>query len=194
MTVRLAGVKAPVPVVVLQFASMIRSRLGKALLISAAGAALVVIVRAVRGEPAPAFELPGGGGGAWPTLRPEATPDWVGPVAAPPDAAPLAAPPDAAPTAGEPPDAGEPSAGEPSDDVPFVELRFAEAPFDDEAQGAPWIEASAGPPPATHLVKAKLGSGIYHLPGMMNYDRTRPDRYYRTAAEAEADGLRAAKR
>ena len=62
------------------------------------------------------------------------------------------------------------------------------------SQEPAWIEAIAGPPPASHPVKAKLGSGIYHLPGMMNYDRTKPDRYYRSAADAEADGLRAAKR
>jgi hypothetical protein len=43
-------------------------------------------------------------------------------------------------------------------------------------------------------VKAKLSSKIFHLPGMSMYDRTRPDRCYAGAAEAEADGLRAAKR
>ena len=32
-------------------------------------------------------------------------------------------------------------------------------------------------------------SGIYHLPGMLNYERARPDRCYRTTADAEADGL-----
>jgi hypothetical protein len=57
-----------------------------------------------------------------------------------------------------------------------------------------WLEATGGPPPAAYPVKAKLGSGIYHLPGMINYDRTKPDRYYRSAADAEADGLRVAKR
>jgi hypothetical protein len=43
-------------------------------------------------------------------------------------------------------------------------------------------------------VKAKLASKIFHLPGMLNYDRTRPDRCYRDAGAAEADGLRPAKR
>ena len=52
----------------------------------------------------------------------------------------------------------------------------------------------AGRRPATHPVKAKLKSGIYHLPGMLNYDRTVPDRCYRDAEAAEADGLRTAKR
>jgi len=43
-------------------------------------------------------------------------------------------------------------------------------------------------------VKAKLGSGIYHVPGGGNYDRTHADRCYANAEAAEADGLRAAKR
>ena len=59
---------------------------------------------------------------------------------------------------------------------------------------APWIDAEGGSSPATHPVKAKLKSGIYHLPGMLNYDRTVPDRWYRDAEAAEADGLRKAKR
>ena len=48
--------------------------------------------------------------------------------------------------------------------------------------------------PATHPVKAKLASGIYHVPGGVNYERTKPDRCYVDAAAAEADGLRASKR
>jgi hypothetical protein len=48
--------------------------------------------------------------------------------------------------------------------------------------------------PATHPVKAKLASGIFHVPGGGNYERTKPDRCYVSAEAAEADGLRAAKR
>jgi hypothetical protein len=67
------------------------------------------------------------------------------------------------------------------------------------AVAMPIIEPSIDPDadgscPATHPVKAKLASGIYHVPGGGNYDRTRPDRCYLDAAAAEADGLRAAKR
>ena len=43
--------------------------------------------------------------------------------------------------------------------------------------------------PATHPVKAKLASGIYHEPGGGNYERTKADRCYLDAAAAEADGL-----
>lgn len=53
--------------------------------------------------------------------------------------------------------------------------------------------ASAGAP-AGYPVKVKLSSGIYHEPGTFNYERTRPDRWYRSPAEAAADGFRAPKR
>jgi hypothetical protein len=62
-----------------------------------------------------------------------------------------------------------------------------------EDDAAPWIDGAAGPS-ADHPVKAKLRSGIYHLPGMLNYERCTPDRWYRDAEAAEADGLRPAKR
>ena len=48
--------------------------------------------------------------------------------------------------------------------------------------------------PLTHPVKAKLASGIYHVPGGGNYERNKPDRCYVSAEAAEADGLRPAKR
>ena len=57
-----------------------------------------------------------------------------------------------------------------------------------------WVEPSDGGCPASHPVKAKLSSKIFHLPGMANYERTSPDRCYLDATHAEADGLRAAKR
>ena len=60
--------------------------------------------------------------------------------------------------------------------------------------GAAWLEPVDGDCPPTHLVKAKVSSGIYHLPGMAAYTRTHPDRCYRDAAAAEADGLRPANR
>jgi hypothetical protein len=57
-----------------------------------------------------------------------------------------------------------------------------------------WVEPDAnGECPATHPIKAKLGSGIYHVPGGVNYARTKADRCYADAAAAEADGLRPSK-
>ena len=57
-----------------------------------------------------------------------------------------------------------------------------------------WVEPSGDVCPTSHPVKGKLSSKIFHLPGMLNYDRTKPDRCYVDAQQAEADGLRAAKR
>jgi hypothetical protein len=62
------------------------------------------------------------------------------------------------------------------------------------AELAPWVEPVDGECPPTHPVKGKLASKIYHLPGGFNYARTKPDRCYRDAAAAEADGLRPSKR
>jgi hypothetical protein len=57
-----------------------------------------------------------------------------------------------------------------------------------------WVEPDGDACPATHPVKAKLASGIFHQPGGQMYDRTTPDRCYRDADAAIADGLRASKR
>jgi hypothetical protein len=47
--------------------------------------------------------------------------------------------------------------------------------------------------PATHPIKAKLASGIYHVPGGANYERTKPDRCYADEPAAISDGLRRSK-
>lgn len=69
-------------------------------------------------------------------------------------------------------------------------------PTEQAASGvsATGLDATDGACPATHPIKAKLASGIYHVPGGANYDRTRADRCYVDAAAAEVDGLRPAKR
>lgn len=59
---------------------------------------------------------------------------------------------------------------------------------------APWVEPVDGSCPASHPVKVKMASGIYHVPGGNSYERTKPDRCYLDTAAAEADGLRPAKR
>jgi hypothetical protein len=58
---------------------------------------------------------------------------------------------------------------------------------------APWVEPNDGSCPASHPVKAKLGSGIFHVPGGASYERTKADRCYCDADAAQRDGLRAAK-
>lgn len=60
--------------------------------------------------------------------------------------------------------------------------------------GAPWVEPDGKACPPGHPVKAKLASRLYHLPGMLAYDRTVPDRCYADPAGAEADGFTRAKR
>jgi hypothetical protein len=61
------------------------------------------------------------------------------------------------------------------------------------AKGGP-VEPVDGVCPATHPVKAKERSRIFHVPGGLSYARTVPDRCYADAATATADGFRAAKR
>ena len=56
--------------------------------------------------------------------------------------------------------------------------------------GDAWVEPTDGTCPASHPVKAKMSSKIFHVAGGLNYERTHPDRCYRDAAAAEADGLR----
>jgi hypothetical protein len=64
----------------------------------------------------------------------------------------------------------------------------------EDGEGTAWVESVDGACPATHPVKAKLSSGIFHVPGGQSYDRTKADRCYRDAEAAEADGLRQAAR
>jgi hypothetical protein len=58
----------------------------------------------------------------------------------------------------------------------------------------PWVDPKGTVCPKTHPVKGKLSSMIFQVPGNFAYERTTPDRCYKTADEAEDDGLRAAKR
>ena len=64
----------------------------------------------------------------------------------------------------------------------------------DLTDGALWTTPVDGECPDGFPIKAKLSSGIFHLPGMSAYGRTHPDRCYASADDALLDGLRAAKR
>jgi hypothetical protein len=106
---------------------------------------------------------------SWPPLQPEPAPTIAATTALVPD-------PEAPKTAAAPPKkAAAPKAAAPT-------------------ATTAWVEPSGDVCPTTHPVKAKLSSKIFHLPGMLNYDRTKPDRCYSDAPSAEADGLRPAKR
>jgi len=78
---------------------------------------------------------------------------------------------------------------------PIPRPRPSSTPRPDASDGAEAsVEPLEGACPASHPVKGKVASGIYHLPGGLNYERTRPDRCYADADAAESDGLRPAKR
>jgi hypothetical protein len=76
-----------------------------------------------------------------------------------------------------------------------VEDVEAGAVTDGDGEGQVWSDPhDDGSCPVTHPVKAKLASGVFHLPGMANYERTKADRCYPDADTARADDLRQAKR
>ncbi|MGH9132824.1 MAG: hypothetical protein ACRDZZ_02730 [Ilumatobacteraceae bacterium] len=78
---------------------------------------------------------------------------------------------------------------------------FAEMPVSDsaatdaasETAARGWVPPVDGACPAGYPVKGNASSGIYHVPGGRFYARTVPERCYASAADAEADGYRAAK-
>ena len=88
----------------------------------------------------------------------------------------------------------EPVADEPLPAPTPVKKSAPKAKAKPKAATTPWVEPVEGGCPDSHPVKAKLSSGIFHLPGGFAYPRTRPDRCYIDAAAAESDGLRPAKR
>ena len=67
---------------------------------------------------------------------------------------------------------------------------------DDRAEDSPaptWVAPVDGACPSGYPIKGNANSLIYHVPGGRFYDRTVPERCYASAADAEADGYRAAK-
>jgi hypothetical protein len=85
--------------------------------------------------------------------------------------------------------------GEAPSQIGADEGRGAPAPTEAAATAAAWVAPNdGGTCPPGYPVKVKERSGIFHLPGMLAYDRTAPDRCYASAEAAEADGFRPAKR
>ena len=73
-------------------------------------------------------------------------------------------------------------------DAPLVD------PQPESAANAPtWLPPVEGACPSGYPIKGNSNSRIYHVPGGRFYDRTVPERCYASAADAEADGYRAAK-
>ena len=155
-------------------------------MLAALGAAIAALVKALRGPSAPAFaNHPSMGDG---TGRPLL-------VAVPPaevEVAPSAViePAPAAVIEPAPPTAVEPA---PATQVERASAAALEVvPPDEEAPS--WREPIDGACPDGYLIKAKVASGIFHVPGGLAYDRTKPDRCYPSPEAAMADGFRAAKR
>lgn len=155
-------------------------RVRRLLLITLLGFLAVKAIRSLRGPEAPAF-----------TRHPSAwdgqatTPDPA--VAARPATASTAAPAASSPPvpAPEPAPAPEPVTPPVAEPAPPSPAASAETT---------WVRPVDGSCPQGFPIKAKERSGIYHEPGMFAYERTNPDRCYPTAADAQADGFRAAKR
>jgi hypothetical protein len=117
-------------------------------------------------------------------------------VPAPPPteaAAPPARPPKKAPLKAAPAPRKPAPAKVAAKKVPAKKAGAKKAAGAKQARSA-WVEPAGDVCPTSHPVKAKLASKIFHVPGMLNYLRTKPDRCYRDARAAEADGLRPAKR
>jgi hypothetical protein len=70
----------------------------------------------------------------------------------------------------------------------------AAIPAEPASGTAVWVVGDGARCPATHPVKVKLKSGLFHLPGMFAYERTVPDRCYVDEASAAAEGFTKAKR
>ena len=159
---------------------MLRRNFRIGLLVGLLGGAAVALVKAVQGRVAGAPEAPPA---PWKPL---------------PDAEPVVVPRAAAPTA--PPAERSPANVADLQEAPKPATPAKKAPAAPPAKkssppkAAPWVAPVDGECPPSHPVKAKMTSMIYHLPGGLNYARTRPDRCYRDAEAAEADGLRPAKR
>ncbi len=88
----------------------------------------------------------------------------------------------------------------PAPDAPVVETEPSPPLATTDATGPTgaalgWVEPGPGGScPPGFPVKAKLSSGIFHVPEGAFYGRTVPDRCYVDGASAEADGLRRSKR
>lgn len=80
-------------------------------------------------------------------------------------------------------------------ELPPLPTFAGEVPGEPPAAPTGWVlPAADGTCPPDHPIKAKIASGIYHVPGGIFYERTHPDRCYVDGAAAEADGLRPARR
>ena len=151
------------------------ARMFRLIKIGAIGGLIVGAVRMLLGRRQP----PVTGEASWPTLAEQAAASQAQPTA---------------PAADEPVGQSADEPAEPAEQAEQADDEPGEPAAEEPAAVEDWVEPVDGACPATHPVKGKPGSGIYHEPGGLFYDRTVPQRCYRSAEAAEADGLRAPKR
>ena len=77
-------------------------------------------------------------------------------------------------------------------DAPLVNVRDDDTATED-LPAPTWVAPVDGACPTGYPIKGHSNSRIYHVPGGRFYERTVPERCYASAADAEADGYRAAK-
>jgi hypothetical protein len=152
------------------------------------GALVALLVKKLRGDPAPQFSN-------HPTVKGGPV---VDPIRQPTPAARPAPRDPTVPASGTTLVAAPEDPTKPEDDDAPVATPVPAAPVAAPATAAPgeqtWVAPIDGACPDGYPIKAKVKSGIFHQPGGTAYERTTPDRCYPDAAAAQADGLRAAKR
>lgn len=83
---------------------------------------------------------------------------------------------------------------DPEPDPVVAEPPAASAEASASVGGQSWVPPVDEDCPAGYPIKVNERSGIYHVPGGLSYDRTRPTRCYPNEEAAQADGFRRAKR
>ncbi len=144
---------------------------------------VIAVVRALKGEGSSPSAVAAGS----PSLPRSARPVPASTPAT--SAAPVAPAPSASPAPEPPADVVPPVEADPTPDPPATAAPAAGTEGSDS-----WVAPVGGECPGGYPVKAKEASKIFHVPEGAFYERTQPDRCYRTGADAEVDGFRASKR
>lgn len=155
--------------------------LARFLRVSGISAAVAFVYGLARSARRPAPPEPAGTA-SWPPLVPEPAPEpRSGPVTFAEPAEPV-----------KPLEATEPADATEATEAPEPEADGSGSVADGAGQS--WVEPVDGECPGSHPIKGNADSMIFHVPGGMSYERTQAERCYCTAADAEADGFRQAKR
>jgi len=120
------------------------------------------------------------------------TPPPPAPAAPQPEATPAVAP---TPARTPPPaKAAPPKKAPPAKAAPAKAVKKAAKKAARTVPKPAWVEPVGNVCPPSHPIKVKLASRIFHVPGLLAYDRTNPDRCYTDERSAASDGFTRAKR